>query len=74
MFAHPLEKAKRRDPRRVAYSGTACPSYRKSGACAAGVACPLAHGVFECWLHPARYRTQVSESKGRDREKGAGMQ
>ncbi|KAJ0977447.1 hypothetical protein J5N97_012921 [Dioscorea zingiberensis] len=23
-----------------------------------GDACEFAHGVFECWLHPARYRTQ----------------
>lgn len=61
VFAHPLEKARRRDPRRVAYSGSACPTYRKAGACGAGGACPLAHGVFECWLHPARYRTQVWE-------------
>ena len=28
-FAHPGEKAKRRDPRRYRYSGTACPDFRK---------------------------------------------
>ncbi|CAM6096793.1 unnamed protein product [Calypogeia fissa] len=56
-FAHPGEKARRRDPRRFHYSGTACPDFRK-GSCRRGDACEFAHGVFECWLHPARYRTQ----------------
>lgn len=31
----------------------------QSGCCRRGDACPFAHGVFECWLHPSRYRTQV---------------
>jgi hypothetical protein len=56
-YAHPGEKARRRDPRRYHYSGTACPDFRKGG-CKRGDACEFAHGVFECWLHPARYRTQ----------------
>uniref|UniRef100_A0A0D9WDM6 C3H1-type domain-containing protein n=1 Tax=Leersia perrieri TaxID=77586 RepID=A0A0D9WDM6_9ORYZ len=56
-FAHPGEKARRRDPRRYSYSGAACPDFRKGG-CKRGDACEYAHGVFECWLHPARYRTQ----------------
>eukprot|EP00249_Psilotum_nudum_P022662 c28603_g1_i1 orf=317-2290(+) len=56
-FAHTGEKARRRDPRRFHYSGTACPDFRK-GSCRRGDACEFAHGVFECWLHPARYRTQ----------------
>ncbi|OAY26814.1 zinc finger CCCH domain-containing protein 20 [Manihot esculenta] len=56
-YAHPGEKARRRDPRRYHYSGTACPDFRKGG-CKKGDACEFAHGVFECWLHPARYRTQ----------------
>lgn len=56
-FAHPGEKARRRDPRRFHYSGAACPDFRK-GTCRRGDACEFAHGVFECWLHPARYRTQ----------------
>jgi hypothetical protein len=29
------------------------------GTCKRGDACTYAHGVFECWLHPSRYRTQV---------------
>lgn len=56
-YAHPGEKARRRDPRKYHYSGTACPDFRK-GSCKKGDACEYAHGVFECWLHPARYRTQ----------------
>ncbi|TKY60808.1 Zinc finger CCCH domain-containing protein 49 [Spatholobus suberectus] len=56
-YAHPGEKARRRDPRKYHYSGTACPDFRK-GNCKKGDACEYAHGVFECWLHPARYRTQ----------------
>ncbi|KAK1367834.1 C3H transcription factor [Heracleum sosnowskyi] len=56
-YAHPGEKARRRDPRKFHYSGNACPDFRK-GACVRGDACEYAHGVFECWLHPARYRTQ----------------
>ncbi|XP_030452608.1 zinc finger CCCH domain-containing protein 2-like [Syzygium oleosum] len=57
-YAHPGEKARRRDPRRFLYSGTACPDFRK-GACKKGDSCEFAHGVFECWLHPERYRTQA---------------
>jgi hypothetical protein len=58
-FAHPGEKAKRRDPRLYKYCGTACAEYRKTGSCARGDSCMYAHGVFECWLHPSRYRTQL---------------
>lgn len=56
-YAHPGEKARRRDPRKFHYSGAACPDFRK-GSCKRGDSCEFAHGVFECWLHPARYRTQ----------------
>ncbi|XP_022756355.1 zinc finger CCCH domain-containing protein 23-like [Durio zibethinus] len=56
-YAHPGEKARRRDPRKLPYSGNACPDFRK-GNCKKGDSCEFAHGVFECWLHPARYRTQ----------------
>ncbi|TKY66826.1 Zinc finger CCCH domain-containing protein 2 [Spatholobus suberectus] len=57
-FAHPGEKARRRDPRRVHYSGTVCPEFRR-GQCGRGDACEFSHGVFECWLHPSRYRTEA---------------
>lgn len=56
-YAHPGEKARRRDPRKFHYSGTPCPDFRK-GTCCKNDTCEYAHGVFECWLHPSRYRTQ----------------
>ncbi|CAN4096442.1 unnamed protein product [Withania somnifera] len=62
-FVHPGEKARRRDPRKYHYSGTACPDFRK-GSCNKGDACEFAHGVFECWLHPLRYRTQPCKDGG----------
>lgn len=57
-YAHPGEKARRRDPRKYNYSSTPCAEFRKGSGCKKGDGCELAHGVFECWLHPARYRTQ----------------
>ncbi|KAK9803184.1 hypothetical protein WJX72_011672 [[Myrmecia] bisecta] len=55
-FKHPGEKACRRDPTTHSYDGTPCPDFRK-GVCKRGDACPYGHGVFECHLHPTRYRT-----------------
>jgi len=52
------EKARRRDPRVFPYQAIPCPEFRK-GNCKRGDGCPFAHGVFECWLHPSRYRTQL---------------
>ncbi|KAG2617998.1 zinc finger CCCH domain-containing protein 37-like [Panicum virgatum] len=59
-YAHPGEAARRRDPRRVAYAGEPCPDFRRrpGAACPRGSACPFAHGTFELWLHPSRYRTR----------------
>lgn len=57
-FVHPGENARRRDPRKFHYSCTPCPEFRK-GACRRGDMCEYAHGVFECWLHPAQYRTRL---------------
>ncbi|XP_017701864.3 zinc finger CCCH domain-containing protein 2-like [Phoenix dactylifera] len=68
-FAHPGEKARRRDPRRYHYSGAICPDFRRSGACPRGDFCEFAHGVFECWLHPARYRTMPCKDGRRCRRK-----
>jgi Zinc finger C-x8-C-x5-C-x3-H type (and similar) len=31
----------------------------QEGSCARGENCPYAHNVFEYWLHPTRYRTQL---------------
>ncbi|RWW04310.1 hypothetical protein BHE74_00024470 [Ensete ventricosum] len=58
-FLHPGEKARRRDPRRFHYSSTPCPDFRQRGECCCGDACQLSHGIFETWLHPARYRTRT---------------
>lgn len=57
-YAHRGEKAQRRDPRRYCYAAVACPAFR-NGVCYKGNACEYAHGVFEYWLHPARYRTRA---------------
>ncbi|KAJ0236195.1 Zinc finger CCCH domain-containing protein 2 [Hirschfeldia incana] len=58
-FAHPGEKARRRDPRRFQYSAEVCPEFRRDGDCSRGDDCEFAHGVFESWLHPIRYRTEA---------------
>ncbi|KAI7835934.1 hypothetical protein COHA_010168 [Chlorella ohadii] len=58
-FAHAGEKAVRRDPRLHNYTGIACPDMKKTGSCIRGEKCPYAHNVFEYWLHPTRYRTQL---------------
>ncbi|KAF8104425.1 hypothetical protein N665_0172s0056 [Sinapis alba] len=58
-FSHPGEKARRRDPRRYHYTGEVCPEFRHGGDCSRGDECGYAHGVFECWLHPSRYRTEA---------------
>lgn len=58
-FAHAGEKAVRRDPRTHEYTGIACPDMKKAGHCLRGDKCPYAHNVFEYWLHPTRYRTQL---------------
>ncbi|WVZ60175.1 hypothetical protein U9M48_010228 [Paspalum notatum var. saurae] len=57
-FVHPGENARRRDPRKFHYSCVPCPDFRK-GVCRRGDMCEYAHGVFECWLHPAQYRTRL---------------
>lgn len=55
-YAHPGEKANRRNPLTHSYMPIPCPDYRK-GVCKRGDPCPWAHGVFECWLHPLKFRT-----------------
>ncbi|XP_068668144.1 zinc finger CCCH domain-containing protein 66-like [Aristolochia californica] len=61
-FVHPGENARRRDPRKYHYSCVPCPEFRK-GTCRQGDACEYAHGVFECWLHPAQYRTRLCKDE-----------
>ncbi|KAK8965884.1 Zinc finger CCCH domain-containing protein 54 [Platanthera guangdongensis] len=61
-YAHRGEKARRRDPTKFPYHGIACPEFRQTGDCRRGQGCEYAHGVFEFWLHPTRYRTRVCEA------------
>ncbi|GMH12220.1 hypothetical protein Nepgr_014061 [Nepenthes gracilis] len=61
-FVHPGENARRRDPRKYHYSCVPCPEFRK-GSCIKGDACEYAHGIFECWLHPAQYRTRLCKDE-----------
>ncbi|XP_068669631.1 zinc finger CCCH domain-containing protein 54-like [Aristolochia californica] len=60
-YAHRGEKARRRDPCKFNYTGIACPDFRQ-GSCPRGDSCEFAHGVFEFWLHPARYRTRACKA------------
>lgn len=56
-YAHKGEKAQRRDPRKYNYEAIICPQFR-NGNCYKGDLCEYAHGVFEYWLHPNKYRTR----------------
>ncbi|XP_015075554.1 zinc finger CCCH domain-containing protein 2-like [Solanum pennellii] len=60
-FTHQGEKARRRDPRKYNYFPISCPSY-KFASCIKGDHCELCHGVFEYWLHPAKYRTILCQA------------
>lgn len=58
-YAHPGEKARRRDPSQIKYLAIACPEHKSNpGNCPRGELCGLAHGIFEYWLHPDKYRTR----------------
>ncbi|CAL5202520.1 unnamed protein product [Lathyrus oleraceus] len=61
-FVHPGENARRRDPTIYQYTCVPCPEFRK-GSCSKGDACEYAHGIFECWLHPAQYRTRLCKDE-----------
>lgn len=61
-FVHPGENARRRDPRKFHYSCVPCQEFRK-GSCRRGDLCEYAHGIFECWLHPAQYRTRLCKDR-----------
>lgn len=43
--------------------------YLQEGTCAFGDHCPYAHNVFEYWLHPTRYRTQLCNDGSNCRRK-----
>lgn len=46
-YAHPGERARRRDLRTHHYSSEFCKSMRRTGECALGDSCPMSHSVFE---------------------------
>ncbi|KAF8365100.1 hypothetical protein HHK36_032897 [Tetracentron sinense] len=61
-FVHPGENARRRDHGSTNYSCVPCLEFRR-GTCWQGDSCEYAHGVFECWLHPAQYRTRLCKDE-----------
>ncbi|SPT16422.1 unnamed protein product [Triticum aestivum] len=77
-YAHKEERARRRDPRRFNYIAISCPEYRVNArthaqlrlagaghpppTCTRGLRCRFAHGVFELWLHPSRFRTRKCDA------------
>lgn len=64
-FAHPGESASRRDPRLFKYMSVCCPESKQKLPCPRGQKCPFAHNLFEYWLHPSRYRTQMCNDGAR---------
>lgn len=46
-YAHPGERAARRDPK--THAAVACTALRDGGSCPLGDACPNAHNLFEYW-------------------------
>ncbi|KAF6257256.1 hypothetical protein COO60DRAFT_25223 [Scenedesmus sp. NREL 46B-D3] len=60
-FAHPREKARRRDPRLFEYQPLPCPDDKKGHTCPRGDSCCYTHNVYEFHLHPKRFRTQMCQ-------------
>ncbi|KAM7494661.1 hypothetical protein LguiB_029270 [Lonicera macranthoides] len=60
-YAHIGERARRRDPVLYNYAPFPCPNEDN---CEYGNACGFAHGTFEYWLHPAKYRTRPCRTPG----------
>ncbi|KAI8463152.1 MAG: hypothetical protein J3K34DRAFT_496570 [Monoraphidium minutum] len=59
-FAHAGEVVTRRPPQ--THLPKLCPKARR--ACRKGRACPYAHNVFEHWLHPSRFKTEICQHGG----------
>lgn len=59
-YAHIGERTcRRRDPARVNYTSTICVDMMQRGRCPKGRSCTAAHTIYEYWLHPHRYRTEM---------------
>lgn len=62
---HHTEKAARRCPKMFRYAAVRCPQHNKKlagggrASCSKGDTCGCAHSVYELWLHPDRFRTQM---------------
>ncbi|KIZ06466.1 Zinc finger CCCH domain-containing protein 10 [Monoraphidium neglectum] len=56
-FAHAGEVVTRRPPQ--THLPKLCPKARR--ACRKGRSCPYAHNVFEHWLHPSRFKTEICQ-------------
>ncbi|KAF6255168.1 hypothetical protein COO60DRAFT_1537054 [Scenedesmus sp. NREL 46B-D3] len=65
-FSHPGESSERRHP--SAYLPFMCGSTQHSTdlkeKCPFGTSCKYAHGHFELWLHPGRFRTKLCSLRG----------
>eukprot|EP00210_Caulerpa_lentillifera_P006120 g5847.t1 len=66
---HLGEKAGRRDPQKYRYVGIECHEAKEGAECPRGNDCPYAHNLFEFWLHPTRYRTQLCNKPATCRRK-----
>ncbi|TVU37333.1 hypothetical protein EJB05_10642, partial [Eragrostis curvula] len=73
-YWHHGERARRRDPRTHCYLPQPCPYYLASSeyhkmhhtgrapTCVHGHTCSYAHGIFEVWMHPDRFRTRMCDA------------
>ncbi|GBF88752.1 hypothetical protein Rsub_01653 [Raphidocelis subcapitata] len=59
--SHAGERAARRDPRAVPYRSIACPYAKRRIPCPDGDQCLNAHNLYEYWLHPDRFKTEICQ-------------
>ncbi|KAJ4775134.1 Zinc finger CCCH domain protein [Rhynchospora pubera] len=58
-YAHHGERFQRRDPCKFRYRRQMCRASDDFTKCCRGMKCKYAHGLYEYWLHPNRYRTRM---------------
>ncbi|WIA11757.1 hypothetical protein OEZ85_011852 [Tetradesmus obliquus] len=59
LCGHKGERATRRDLRTHNYLPIACEYAKQRLECPRGDDCPHSHNLFEYWLHPKRFRTEM---------------
>lgn len=59
--SHAGERAARRDPRAVPYRSIACAYAKRRIPCPDGDQCLNAHNLYEYWLHPDRFKTEICQ-------------